>query len=247
MGKFAIITPYYREDRPLIEKCINSVKRQSVSTDHIVISDGVPQDWIDGAGVRHIRLDRSHGDYGNAARGIGALIAIAEEYDGIGFIDCDNWLESDHIAACLTAAGTEEHCDYVIARRTFRRLNGTAMLVTEESDHVDTNCFFFLRGAFSAIPHWGMIPKRLSHSGDRFFYTMIKQRMYVAATVQHPTVNYLCLYASLYTALGETPPPEAKSNVSMNEMVEWLRSLSPREREVASRLTGSDLTLSDDL
>src|SRR5919201_2703810 len=120
-GRFAIITPYYKESRSLIERCITSVRNQSIRSDHFLIADGFPQAWIDDAGARHLKLDRSHGDFGNTARGVGGLIAIGEEYDGIGWLDADNWLDPDHVEACLAAASAiQMPCDYVIARRTLR-------------------------------------------------------------------------------------------------------------------------------
>jgi cellulose synthase/poly-beta-1,6-N-acetylglucosamine synthase-like glycosyltransferase len=48
--RYAIITPYYKEERRLIERCMASVRKQTVPTDHFLIADGHPQDWIDGAG-----------------------------------------------------------------------------------------------------------------------------------------------------------------------------------------------------
>jgi len=134
--RYAIITPYYKEERRLLERCIGSVRNQSLRVDHFLVADGFPQDWIDTAGVRHFKLDRSHGDVGNTARGVGALIAIAEEYSAIGMLDADNWLEPDHVEACLAAASTTSTpCDYVVAQRTFRRIDGSAMPIPEDTDH----------------------------------------------------------------------------------------------------------------
>lgn len=236
--KYAMITPYYTEDRSLIEKCIHSVKSQSVSTDHIVVSDGVPQDWIDDSGVRHIRLDRNHADYGNTPRALGALLAIGEEYDGIGLLDADNWIEPDHVGACLEAGKKERNCDYVVAQMILRRPDGSILPVPPEPGHVDTNCFFFLRGSFSVVPYWGMMPKLISHSCDRVFNRMIIQRGLVRAFVQHPTVNYLCMWETFYKYLGEKPPKGAKPNIDASHSNKWLRSLTPRELEVADRLAG---------
>ena len=79
-SRWVIVTPYYKEERPLLSRCISSVSNQSVRTDHIVVADGHPQSWIDMEPVRHLKLDRSHGDYGNTPRGIGVLLAISEGY-----------------------------------------------------------------------------------------------------------------------------------------------------------------------
>jgi hypothetical protein len=77
-ARYAIVTPYYKEDKFLIARCINSVRRQTDPTDHFVVADGFSQAWIDDASVRHLKPGRGHGDFGNSPRGAGALIAIAE-------------------------------------------------------------------------------------------------------------------------------------------------------------------------
>lgn len=240
--RYAIITPYYKEDRSLLERCIDSVRSQSVPTDHFLVADGFPQPWIDEATVRHVKLDRSHGDFGNTPRGIGALIAISEEYSGIGLLDADNWLDTDHVEACLAAARVSaDPCDYVIAQRTYRRPDETIMPLPDEPDHVDTNCFFFLRGAFNFIPHWAMMPKNLAPLCDRYFYAALRRQPFAHTRVARPTVNYHCLWASLYQAIGETPPPEAKPNINGAPIQQWLRSLNRRDIEIAGRLTGMPL------
>ncbi len=240
---FAIVTPYYVEKRETIERCIESVKRQSISADHFVVSDGHPQDWLDNAGVRHLRLDVAHNDFGNTPRGLGALLAISEGYGGIGMLDADNWLEPDHVEACRTAAGAKwADCDYVIARRTFRRPNLSIMPVKEEAGHVDTNCFFFLRGSFCALPYWAMMPKNLASIGDRYFWAMIRHQPFTRSQVSHATVNYVCLWGSVYRSIGEAPPPEAKRDIDGIALATWFQSLNSREREIAERLTGVSLS-----
>lgn len=239
MTRYAIVTPYCREDKELIERCLASVRRQTIKADHIVVADGVSQHWLDGADCRHIKLDRTHGDFGNTPRGIGAILAISEGYAGIGFLDVDNWLEPDHVEACVAASRIEtDECDFVIAKRVFRRLDGTIMPVPEERDHVDTNCFFFLRGSFGLLPRWALMPKQLSALGDRYFLAMIGGERITSATVSRPTVNYQCLWKSFYEAIGETAPPNAKPNIDSRKVDEWVASLDPRELDIVRRLTG---------
>jgi len=208
----------------------------------MLVADGSPQSWIDAEQVRHIRLDKVHADNGNTPRGVGALIAIGEEYDGIGLLDADNWLDSDHVEACLDAAASCEggivHCDCVIAQRRFRRSNNSILPYPEEAGHVDTSCFFFLRGAFGVLPYWATMPRNLSAIGDRVFNAMLKSRDLNLARVRKPTVNYHCLWASCYRAVGEHPPPEAHHELDEGKIHSWLNSLSPRELEVAQRLSG---------
>jgi glycosyltransferase involved in cell wall biosynthesis len=242
MTRYAIVTPYCREDKELIERCLASVRRQTIEADHIVVADGFAQAWLDDADCRHIKLDRAHGDFGNTPRGIGAMLAASEGYAGIGFLDADNWLEPDHVEACVAAArAVGDDCDFVVARRTFRRLDGTIMPISEEPGHVDTNCFFFLRGAFALLPRWALMPKELSPLGDRYFLAMIAAHQLKSASVSRPTVNYQCLWKKLYEALGETAPPNAKPNIDSRKVDEWVATLNPRELDIVRRLTGLSL------
>src|SRR5215831_6452727 len=64
-SRYAIVTPYYNEQRSVLERCVMTVKGQTVSADHFLVADGIPQDWLDQAGVRHIKLDQPHRDYGD--------------------------------------------------------------------------------------------------------------------------------------------------------------------------------------
>lgn len=236
-----VVTPYCTEDRLTLERCIRSVRSQSVGTEHLLVADGNPQDWIDHEGVRHLRLDRSHADHGNTPRGIGALLAAAEGFDAIALLDADNWVDSNHLEVCLNAAARAgRKCDFVIARRRFRRPDGSVLPVQDEhlSEHVDTNCFVFLPGSYHLLSIWALMPKPLSVAGDRFFWAGVRARRLVGALVTEITVNYLTMWAGEYLKNGETPPDGAKTIEDFEPMRAWLRSLNRQEREVASRLAG---------
>lgn len=241
--RYAIVTPYYKEPRDTLERCMRSVRNQTVQTDHILVADGYPQDWIDTSGVRHLRLDRAHGDFGNTPRGMGAMMAIAEQYDGIGLLDADNWLESEHVATCVAtfnAASAQNPVDYVVAKRYLRRLDETIMPINDEpiEQHVDTNCFFFFPGSYPLVPHFGLMPKELSPIGDRIFYQAMRSRgLRFAVNAQH-TVNYQCMWESVYLSLGEQPPHGAKPNIDGAVVQAWINSRSPSEQILAQRLAG---------
>src|SRR5262249_42553981 len=113
----------------------------------------------------------------------------------------------------------------------------------EEPTHVDTCRFFFLRGAFSVIPHWAMIPPGLGSVCDRVFYTMLRQQPFRFVRVERPTVNYHCLWEACYRSLGETPPEGAKPNYDHSKLEDYLASLSPREFEILTRLIGVALAV----
>jgi glycosyltransferase involved in cell wall biosynthesis len=242
--KCIAITPYYKESRAVLERCIGSVKAQALSCEHLLVADGHPQDWVDAAGVRHLRLDRSHGDYGNTPRGVGAMMALAEEHDAIFFLDSDNWLEPNHIDECLAAARRAftdpALCDYVISKRVFRRPDESILPIAEEPHHVDTNCFFFLRGSFHLLPLWITMPKAVAFAGDRVFLTLLNSVDLKGAATRFATVNYLCSWPMMYRNIGEPVPPELDPDkmLDLRPIITAMNALSPREQEIARRLLG---------
>jgi glycosyltransferase involved in cell wall biosynthesis len=171
--RFAVVTPYYKESPELLRRCIDSVLAQDAPCDHFVVADGFPQDWLDAQPVRHIKLDRNHADFGNTPRGLGSLLAASEGYEGIAFLDADNWFDADHVSACVAAAekfgpGLSQ-CDYVIARRRFRHVDGSELPTPVEDSFADTSCFVVLRGAFHVLSHWVLMPKRIAPICDKVF------------------------------------------------------------------------------
>jgi hypothetical protein len=241
-----VITAYYKEERGLIERAMRSVAGQTArasgaaTVDHMLVADGFPQAWIDAAPVRHLKLDRAHGDYGNTPRGVGSLLAISEGYDAICYCDADNWYEPNHVEVCLRAAKAVEGVDYVIAQRTMRRPDESVIPIRDEGmkSHVDTNCFFFLPGAFHMIHHFAAIPREMSVIGDRIFYAALQHAQLKAVALKNPTVNYLCLWRPIYEAIGEVPPAEAKPAANHAGADRHLASLDARGRQILSRLTG---------
>ena len=240
--KIAIITPYYKEDIQCIEKCITSVANQTMACDHFLISDGYPQNWIDGRLVRHIRLGLSHNDFGNTPRGIGAQIAISEGYDAIGFLDADNWLDQTHAQSCLdtikSSFSSHFDCDYVIAQRRLIRPDLSEMHLPEDPNLVDTNCYLFLPGSFYLLPFWNLMPKAFSNVGDRIFYQKISNENLISVKNSTKTVNYLNLWEASYHALGEPAPANSKPNVDGSNGLKWLLSQTLREQIIAKRLLG---------
>ncbi|MCE1236231.1 MAG: glycosyltransferase family 2 protein [Hyphomicrobiales bacterium] len=240
--RFLAITPYHKEDRAMLERCIGSVRAQTVAVDHLLVADGFPQDWIDEAGLRHVRLDRAHGDHGNTPRGVGSIVAISEDYDGFFYLDADNWLEPNHVEACLAAAdATATPCDWVLAQRFLRRPDGAAMPVGSDVGGVDADLFFFLRGAYHLVPYFAQQPREITIAGAAIFHDhVLKRSQLVAATVPTRTVDHLCMWSDTYLSLGETPPPGAEPSPDGVDIDGWLAALGPRRRKMVERLIGFD-------
>ena len=237
----AIVTPYYKEPRHMIERCLRSVAAQDLPVTHFVVSDGHPQDWIDDHPVRHLRLGRSHGDYGNTPRAIGGILAASEGFDAIGFVDADNWLAPDHASSCLqVAADAPEELDYVVASRCLARDDGSTLpfLTRDDRDgsHVDTNCFFLLPGSFHTLGQWGVMPKPLSVIGDRIYAGSLRAQGLRSARNPKVTVHYLCTWAFVFQAVGEPVPDYAKSSINLRDTQAWWASLDERDRQIVDRL-----------
>jgi Glycosyl transferase family 2 len=233
-----IVTPYYKESRAKLERCIASVSAQTYRPDHLLVADGYPVDWIETAGVRHLRLDRAHGDFGNTPRALGMMIGIAERYDAIALLDADNWYESDHVERCWSAASG--NCDYVVALRRFRRPDGSIMPIKDEpiDRHVDTSCFFFLEGSYTTLPLWGTMPREISPICDRIFYAALKARRMRQSVTDRVTVNFEVTVRGFFEKLNETPPPEAKAPPDFQAMQAWIDGLDDDALKRASDRAG---------
>jgi len=253
MLRVAIVTPYFKESPRTLARCIESVRNQERGTNvgeiaHLLVADGHPQHWVDDLDVRHLKLDRSHGDYGNTPRSIGGQLAASEGYDAIAFLDADNWLDPDHVASCVAVLlGAVEPVDYVVARRRLVRDDGSALPIAAAGDedfgHVDTSCYFLSWSAFHTLARWSVMPKPLSIIGDRIFRLALREAGLKFAAVGHPTVNYLCTWSSFFQAIGEVPPEYAKPNIDIGPASRWWRRLDGRSREVVQRLTGCTISL----
>lgn len=243
--RVAVITPYFRETPAMLRRCLASVRAQThAAVEHLVVADGHPQDWLDAEGVRHLRLDRAHGDYGNTPRAVGALLAASEGCDAICFLDADNWYDAEHVASCVQAAQTP--CvDYVTTLRYLVRDDGSVMPLGCGEDlrgvHVDTNCYFFCRGAFHTLARWALMPRPMASLGDRFFLASLQAEALRGARTGRKTVRYLCTWAPFFRALDEQPPGYAKEAIDSRPAMQWLAQVEGREREIAGRLAGLNL------
>jgi FkbM family methyltransferase len=241
--RFAVITPYYREERKVLERCVQSVRHQTVAADHFLVSDGFPQDWLDSANVRHIRLGRAHNDVGSTPRGLGALLAVSERYDGIGLLDADNWYDENHIEECCKAADSiaPSPTDVVFAKRRIFLPDGKPVKVPEELNHVDTSCYWFLPGSFHLLHYWAIMPSGMGPAGDRIFYRILTEQSLIIRKTERITVNFTSNYESHYRFVGVPPPPDAKPNVDMTTVFAQIKQIDSRQRELIRRRCGLDI------
>jgi glycosyltransferase involved in cell wall biosynthesis len=233
--RIAIVTAYFKEDRATVERCLASVRSQTVPVEHILVADGHPQDWVRATGVRHIALDRSHGDFGDTPRMVGLVLAIREGYDAVQFLDADNLLYPRHAAlATELLRGTGAHM--LVLKRRLLRPDGSALNFTAPEDEsltvIDTNCYLFARSALATAIKWALVPRELAFMGDRVFRSVFSKVGHPVAVMPEPTVGYTCMWEAVYRAAGEEPPPGCHDLTALRENAAvWWSGLDEARRD----------------
>jgi len=214
MLKVAVVTPYHSETEAVLMRCRDSVSRQTYPCTHIMVADGHARSVFDHMqGVLHITLPLENADYGNTPRAIGGLLAEAYGFDAVAWLDADNWYDIDHIEKMANKAAQLQGIQLVSCRRRFYDPDQNDLGVTEAEEdmgrHVDTNCWFVLRSAFSLLRFW-LLPKTLAAIGDRLLPGKVVHDQFRRVATQDRTVCYQTLWASHYNQAGLPPPPGAK-------------------------------------
>jgi glycosyltransferase involved in cell wall biosynthesis len=210
--KVAMITPYYKESTAQLRRCHNSVIKQThKDVTHIMVADGNPHPWCDKQEMQHIILPRSHSDAGATPRALAAISAFSQGYDAVGFIDADNWIDTDHVAEMVRCIDATKAAA-VVATRRIHALDNTEMYVdlveSNGENMVDTNCMFLTNAAVHLMSYWVTAPGMRLWS-DRAFWDVVKQSKIPVARCTRPTVAYLSKWAWHYQYAGLTPPPDS--------------------------------------
>ena len=205
--KVAVITPYWREDKKTLKKCIDSVSSQTYKATHIIVADGNPQ-TIDNKKIIHIKLPFNIGNSGATPRGLGAKIAFDMGFDAVAFLDADNWFDKNHIASCVKLQ-KKENLDVVFARRNIIFPDGEVLKIEDPQDkegkHVDTNCFFISKRASFLVNVWLMWPKEFGTGEDRILLSAIRKYELKTQHLMEPTVWYQTNWANHYSLANKTP------------------------------------------
>jgi hypothetical protein len=214
--KFSVITPYYKEDLKIILRAVQSVKSlisEKYDINHYLVSDGHPIDELDNLDLIHIKLPKSHGDYGDTPRLMGAMLAIREGSKGLMFLDADNIVYSNHLSEAEKIYLSTE-TNIVLAKRDYLRPDGSVITFKCQEDddysHVDTGCFLFFDEAVFEALEWAKIPREISCYGDRYFWNLLRSKRNHYGATENPTIGYSCLWRGVYESINETPPADAK-------------------------------------
>lgn len=214
--RIAVVTPYYKETLEQLQRCHDSVKNQTLPTDHFLIADGFPKPEVDGWDCFHLKIP-NHADYGDTPRAIGTASAAAMKYDAILLLDGDNWYEPDHVEA-LWNVHVETGADVVTCARMLRRTPDLSILGPDhESDGItfnDTNCYLIAARAFPLFRAWSYKDPALGIVGDRIFWNALKTCEDITiGRSDRPTINYATTFSFHYDQYGETPPDHCKQIV----------------------------------
>ena len=239
--RVAVVTPYHREPAAWLGQCIASVAAQRYPATHILVADGFPQPDLIPAAAQHIVLPQAHADNGNTPRAIGSLSAIAQGFDAIAYLDADNWYEPGFIEAMVKLNAVTE-APFCSAGRSIHRTDGSLMLVDQSESNartlVDTSCMFLARRAFPVVPVWSLMPRQMAAACDTVFFRAVIARRLPRAHEPRPLVAFRTSYAAHYHAIGEPPPPGAKTIEETERCFAWWRGLAAAERAAWDRILG---------
>ena len=224
--RIAVVTPYYREPDSELERCLLSVRQQTLACDHIVVSDGFPNPLVDRFGATHVKLGQPHRDNGNTPRYVGGLIALAQGYDGVAYLDADNWYHPRHVEL-LVKKQHETGATAVCSARNIYLANGIKLLDIDVEDrmrrHVDTSCLMITRSCEFIAHLWGQMPQSWGPVCDRVVFSALSGEP--LAWTENRTLNFKSNYAHHYRNANQ-PVPE---NVHIIPAA-LLRSFALRDR-----------------
>jgi cellulose synthase/poly-beta-1,6-N-acetylglucosamine synthase-like glycosyltransferase len=239
--KVAVITPYYKESDSTLRRCLDSVASQTYEdVSHYMVADGFPRADIleDYPQVNAISLSKSHSDYGNTPRGVGAMCALNEGADVVCFLDADNLYLPSHINSLVNlyrqASANNAPIDAAFAFRHIFLPDYPELRLEDPEDvqrtHVDTSCYSFSRSAAFMWPLWGMIPKSWSPIGDRVIFDLVKANKLRVAWTGEFSVLYESNWSTHYRQANKELPATGLHDETIG------RVSKPSAAELFSRL-----------
>ncbi len=190
-----------------------------------MVADGFARDELARWNVRHVVLPCAHGDGGSTPRGIGSLLADAQGYDFIAYLDADNRFEPDHVAS-LVELHRSTGASVCTSFRSFHSPEGVPLGITEPAEdalqHVDTSCFLVHRSAFDLLTIWARMPQVLGPLCDRVFLAGALYHRFITASSRQRSVAFCTTYQTHYDSAGLAPPPGVKPRDVLQPALTWL-------------------------
>lgn len=204
MSRIMVITPTTGKDTVL--KAIESVQKQTVDTEHLIVADGKEAAKeteklnydINWSGVSTMKLPENVGGDGWYGHRVYAAMPLLVNADYILFLDEDNWFEPNHVETMINKIKSKD----LMWSYSLRRIcDERGQYVCDDDceslgryptfyDHllnfVDTNCYCFKRDYLVSVAHtfygkWG---------ADRPFYKAVSKHLPAFGCTGEATVNY---------------------------------------------------------
>jgi glycosyltransferase involved in cell wall biosynthesis len=228
--RVAVVTPYHREPIRYLQRCADSVAKQTYPCEHIWIADGFASPEVESWTRWHVSLSKCHENGGATPRGIGTWFAAANGFDAVAYLDADNWYKPDHIAE-LVRLHTETRAALLVARRSIHRADGSVMFaLDDESDgieHADTSCIMIARAAFGTATAWLAVSPEYGPLCDRIFWYHARE-LYPRAVSSKATVCFQTMYPFHYRRVREPVPDGAKR---IEHCIDFWNSLDEARRD----------------
>ncbi|MEK9940540.1 MAG: glycosyltransferase [Methylotenera sp.] len=208
LSKIAVVTAYAKEPLEILQKCIASVKKQTVPCVHILVADGFANDVIaqqSGEDLLHIALPEN---IGFNQCGVGIELAFAMGFEAVAILDADNWYEPDHIETSLISIN-DKNADVVFAKRKVVFPDGEVLSVEDPQDNTgafaDTNCMVLTNKVAALTPIWLMWPKVFGAGEDRAVSICTRMLNFNVLMNPHETVWYQTNWAHHYKLQNKKP------------------------------------------
>lgn len=211
--RVAVITPYYQEDVPTLERCRGSVFSQDhAQVTQIFVADGNPSPFVASMpGIEHMIMPGSHQDAGATPRALAAISAFSRGYDSVAFLDADNTIEPFHVSM-MARSMEDTGAGVVTATRNICTRDGSVLypdrIESNGEDFCDTNCLFIGRPCLHLLTCWVTEPSARLWS-DRQFWSAILQSGTKRSHCLRPSVNYHSRWAWHYQQAGVKPPGDS--------------------------------------
>ena len=202
--KIAVVTPYWRESRQVIRRCLDSVRAQSSAATHYLVADGAPIELEPSRSLVHVVLPENIGNSGTTPRGIGTQLAFSDGFDVVALLDVDNWWDTDHLEKAV-ALLQRDSLDIVFARRTIVFPDGEVLRAPDpqEAGHVDTSCHVMSRRAAAMASVWALHPAEFGAGEERLALAAIQQLGLRTGRMDARTVWYESNWQHHYTLAGK--------------------------------------------
>lgn len=240
--KVAVVTPYYKESRGVLERCIRSVAAQSYPCTHYLVADGFPQDLLtDWPNIRHVSLPDSHRDCGNTPRAIGAICALNSGFEAMAFLDADNWYAEDHIASLVDAC-RRSGAHVALSDRRIVFHDGQLLDKTDPEDaqrsHADTSTFFITDKAAFLLPYWAMMDQSQAALCDRIMFALLTKFSVPHVWTGKATMYYETNYTAHFVMAGR-PVPARVHDIDIADILKRQsvdRSIARTRMDLTARL-----------